>query len=196
MLHTFERKYMKKKSNNKVNLIIVITAIAIMIIIAIIIIAVFNKRKKSDTYPQQSAQSSEDIEDEINVEEEIERLPESRRMKRYVGLFFENIENKDYQSAYNVLNEDFKSTYFPTLDKFKEYAEKYFDTSTMGIIYNDVERLGNKKTGNLYFLWLSIGNIYRVRDEDEEDEDREETNFVILERDYNNYEMSFSVNEE
>ena len=66
----------------------------------------------------------------------------------------------------------------------------------MGIIYNDVERLGNKKTGNLYVLWLSIGNIYRVRDEDEEDEDREETNFVILERDYNNYEMSFSVNEE
>lgn len=187
---------MKKKTNNKVNLIIVITAIAIMIIIAIILIVVFYKRKKTDTYLQQSAQSSEDIEDEINVEEEIESLPESRRMKRYVGIFFENIENKDYQSAYNVLNDDFKSTYFPTLDKFKEYADKYFDTSTMGIIYNDVERLGNKKTGNLYVLWLAIGNIYHVRDEDEDDDDRKQTNFVILERDYNDYEMSFSVNEE
>ena len=187
---------MKKKTNNKVNLIIVIIAIIIMLIIAIVLMVVFNKRKKSETYSQQFVQETDDIEGEENVEEEIKSLPESRRMKRYIGLFFENIENEDYQSAYNVLNEDFKSTYFPTLDKFKEYAQKYFDISTMGVIYDDVERLGNKKTGNLYVLWLSIGNIYRVRDEDEKDEDREQTNFVILERNYNDYEMSFSVNEE
>ena len=62
----------------------------------------------------------------------------------------------------------------------------------IGIKYDNIERLGNNKTGNMYVLWLTIGSIYQGKLE--EDEKLDQTNFVIIERDYNNYEMSFSVN--
>lgn len=128
-------------------------------------------------------------ETEEEQQNEIKNMSESNRMKRYVGIFFENIENKNYEKAYNVLNYDFKTTYFPTIEKFEEYVKKHFNPSTMGVTYDNIERLGNNKTGNMYVLWLTIFNIFNKQESNE-------TNFVIIENDYNNYEMSFSVIEE
>ena len=61
----------------------------------------------------------------------------------------------------------------------------------MVVEYNNIERLGNSKTGNLYVLWLTIGNMFQPKLA--EDVEIPETNFVIIEYDYNKYEMSFSL---
>ena len=109
--------------------------------------------------------------------------------------FFEDIENEDYQKAYDVLNEDFRNTYFPNIEEFTTYVQKYFSSSNLGITYDNIERLGNNKTGNMYVVWIYIRNLLDLykTDEQRETEETNYINFVILEHDYNNYEMSFSV---
>ncbi len=136
-------------------------------------------------------ENGEETAPEVSLDEELRQMSETKRMKRYVGVFFENIENGRYQEAYDVLNKDFKKMYFDGVEDFTEYAKKYFNPSTMVVKYDNIERLGNNKTGNMYILWLTIGNLFQPKLAD--DEEIEQTNFVIIEYDYNNYEMSFSV---
>ena len=118
-------------------------------------------------------------------------MSESKRMKRYIGMFFEDIEEGKYLEAYSVLNEEFKNNYFPRLEDFEEYAKKYLNSNTLAITYDNIERLGNNKTGNMYVVWTTITDIFRPKLA--EDEKIEQTNFVIIEKNYNEFEMSFSV---
>ena len=64
----------------------------------------------------------------------------------------------------------------------------------MTLTYDNVERLGNSKTGNMYVVWVTISNMFQSKLKD--GEELPQTNFVIIEYDYNKYEMSFSVNQE
>ena len=64
----------------------------------------------------------------------------------------------------------------------------------MTLTYDNVERLGNSKTGNMYVVWVTISNMFQSKLKD--GEELPLTNFVIIEYDYNKYEMSFSVNQE
>lgn len=150
---------------------------------------VLTKQKQISEEGKKSEETNQVLEETTTQEDEIKKLSESSRMKRYIGIFFENIENKDYESAYKVLNYEFKETYFPNIESFEQYAKINFNPSTLGVTYDNIERLGNNKTGNMYVMWLTISNIYNK-------EESKEINFVIIEKDYNNYEMSFSVIEE
>ena len=137
--------------------------------------------------------TTEPTEEEIEAseKEEIKNMSESKRMKRYIGMFFEDIEEEKYLEAYSVLNEEFKNSYFPRLEDFEEYAKKYLNSNTLAITYDNIERLGNNKTGNMYVVWTTITDIFRPKLA--EDEKIEQTNFVIIEKNYNEFEMSFSV---
>ena len=189
---------MKKKKNDRYLYGFIFLIIILIVLVVFSIRALLNRNKNkvqpnSATATNSQGNNGEDYE-EIPEDEEIRTLHESDRMKRYIGIFFDRLEDKDYQSAYDVLNSEFKASYFPTLDDFKQYADKNFNTSTMSVTYDNIERLGNNKTGNLYVMWLTISNIFQRKIEDDEDK-LEQTYFVILEKDYNNYEMSFSVKE-
>lgn len=186
----------KKKKDSKKYIIILaiifIIMIANMCLIIKLVAPKLNKKETKNVSKTQSTSNQNEIE-EISEEDEIKTLSETNRMKRYIGIFFENIEEGNYQEAYNVLNKDFKDTYFPTLKDFTQYADKYFKSSLFGVTYDNIERLGNNKTGNMYVIWITTDNIFAPKEEDEE---KQQTNFVIIENGYNNYEMSFSVNEE
>lgn len=150
------------------------------------------KQLNGTSQAKSSSNNSEEETPEVPLEEELKQMSESKRMKRYVGIFFENIENGNYEDAFKVLNSDFKKNYFnDNLNEFKDYANKYFNPSTMVVTYDNVERLGNNKSGNMYVLWLTIGNLFQPKLA--EDQEIEQTNFVIIEYNYNDYEMSFSV---
>ena len=60
--------------------------------------------------------------------------------------------------------------------------------------YDNIERLGNEKTGNMYVVWTTISNMFMRKLKD--GEKIAQTNFVIIEKNYNDYEMSFSVNDQ
>lgn len=188
----------KQKKNNNIKYIVEIILIAIIMIINLIVIIRLTKKPKSANQANNSISSESNNddteEDSGSREDDVKSLPETLRIKRYIGFFLEDIENGDYQSAYDVLNEDFKKTYFTNLDEFKEYADKNFNSSIMTLTYDNVERLGNSKTGNMYVVWVTISNMFQSKLKDREE--LPQTNFVIIEYDYNKYEMSFSVNQE
>ncbi len=188
----------KQKKNNNIKYIVAIILIAIIMIINLIVIIRLTKKPKSANQANNSISSESNNddteEDSGSREDDVKSLPETLRIKRYIGFFLEDIENGDYQSAYDVLNEDFKKTYFTNLDEFKEYADKNFNSSIMTLTYDNVERLGNSKTGNMYVVWVTISNMFQSKLKDREE--LPQTNFVIIEYDYNKYEMSFSVNQE
>lgn len=188
----------KQKKNNNIKYIVAIILIAIIMIINLIVIIRLTKKPKSANQANNSISSESNNddteEDSGSREDDVKSLPETLRIKRYIGFFLEDIENGDYQSAYDVLNEDFKKTYFTNLDEFKEYADKNFNSSIMTLTYDNVERLGNSKTGNMYVVWVTISNMFQSKVKD--GEELPQTNFVIIEYDYNKYEMSFSVNQE
>ena len=188
----------RKQKNNNIKYIVAIILIAIIMIINLIVIIRLTKKPKSANQANNSISSESNNddteEDSGSREDDVKSLPETLRIKRYIGFFLEDIENGDYQSAYDVLNEDFKKTYFTNLDEFKEYADKNFNSSIMTLTYDNVERLGNSKTGNMYVVWVTISNMFQSKLKD--GEELPQTNFVIIEYDYNKYEMSFSVNQE
>lgn len=190
----------RKKKNNNIKYIIAIIVIAIIMMINLIIIIKLTKKPSSTAQTSNtinstaSSESNTEEEESQSRDEEVRNLSETIRMKRYIGFFLEDIENGDYQSAYDVLNEDFKKTYFTNLEEFKNYADKNFNSSIMTLTYDNVERLGNSKTGNMYVVWVTISNMFQEKLQD--DEELPQTNFVIIEYDYNKYEMSFSVNQE
>lgn len=188
----------KQKKNNNIKYIVAIILIAIIMIINLIVIIRLTKKTKSADQANNSISSESNNddteEDSESREDDVKSLPETLRIKRYIGFFLEDIENGDYQSAYDVLNEDFKKTYFTNLDEFKEYADKNFNSSIMTLTYDNVERLGNSKTGNMYVVWVTISNMFQSKLKD--GEELPQTNFVVIEYDYNKYEMSFSVNQE
>ncbi len=182
----------KKKNNNQKYIAIMVISFIIMIAAVVLIVILIAKPKNKDK--NENIQANQPLtEEEIEAQEkdEIKSMPESKRMKRYIGMFFEDIEEGKYNNAYSVLNEDFKNNYFPRLEDFEEYAKKYFNSDTIAITYDNVERLGNNKTGNMYVIWTTITDIFMPKLED--DEKIEQTNFVIIEKNYNDYEMSFSV---
>ena len=187
----------KRKKNDTQNIIIAIVVIAVIMIgvFCFVINAIVKSPKKgnnTNTNVNNTSTSSEETTDEeVSQLDEIKQLSESGRMKRYIGNFFNSIEDGDYQTAYNVLNEDFKKRYFSNLNEFTTYAKKNFGSSMVGISYDNIERLGNNKTGNMYVILLTISNIFQGKLD--EDEKLPQTYFVIVEKDYDNYEMSFSV---
>lgn len=188
----------KRKKNDTKNIIIAIVVIAIIMIgvLSFVINAIVKSSQKENntniTANSTNASSEEAINEQTTQLDEIKQLSESSRMKRYIGNFFNSIEDGNYQSAYDVLNEDFKKRYFSNLDEFTTYAKKNFGSSMVGISYDNIERLGNNKTGNMYVILLTISNVFQKKLN--EDEKLPQTYFVIVEKDYDNYEMSFSVN--
>ena len=103
--------------------------------------------------------------------------------------FFDEIENDNYTKAYDLLSKKFKDNYFDTVEKFKNYALNNFNTDTMVMNFQNIERLGNPINGNIYVVWMKMGNIFDIKN----DEEKEDTKFVILEKDYDDFELSFSV---
>ena len=188
----------KRKKNDTKNIIIAIVVIAIIMIgvLSFVINAIVKSNQKENntniTANSTNASSEEAINEQTTQLDEIKQLSESSRMKRYIGNFFNSIEDGNYQTAYDVLNEDFKKRYFSNLDEFTTYAKKNFGSSMVGISYDNIERLGNNKTGNMYVILLTISNVFQKKLN--EDEKLPQTYFVIVEEDYDNYEMSFSVN--
>ncbi len=156
-----------------------------MIATACLITSLVNKKQAENKANSKNSEQNQTSEEKSSQDDELKSLSESNRMKRYIGKFFDDIETEEYMQAYNNLNEDFRKNYFTTLEDFIKYADSNFKTSMLGVTYDNIERWGNNKTGNMYIIWITVADSFKGK---------KETNFVIIEKDYNNYEMSFSVN--
>lgn len=170
---------MKTKQDNK----FIILGVVIVVVLGIYAIG---------TIPKKEVINYEELsEDEIDtvVEESIDEMEKNElagmgerdRMEFYVSKFISAVENKSYEEAYEMLYEDFRANYFPTLAKFEEYAKNKFP-SMFSLEHTNFER-----NGDIYVLWVTMTNPLGSKDSGIE------MNFIVKENALNDFVMSFSV---
>lgn len=198
------RKRKNSLEDYKINLIIagiVLILMAVNIIMMIKYLTIDENAQMQNSNTTASSVNTNTVLDDV-TDEEGKQMSEQDRMRRYAIEFIDNLDNEEFDVAYGKLSEDFKKTYFPTQNEFEQYVRERIGTGELTINFRNIERLGNEKTGNLYVLWVDVydvlGNEYvqnleENMTEEEKEEDSGNMNIVILEKDFNNYELSFSV---
>lgn len=107
---------------------------------------------------------------------------DQEKVQTNIETFFKMINTKDYNAAYNVLNDTFKQNNFPTVDEFKEYAQNnFFDNTTI----TSVEDIS--QSGTYYACTITTAS-----DDSDTAETREETFIVALGND-TDFTLSFTV---
>lgn len=170
---------MNKKKDNK----LIIFGIIVVVILAIISICTRPKKKDVNYDSMTNEEIQEVMEDNINtmLKNKLLSLEERDRIEYYVSSFIENIENQKYKDAYEMLYDEFKTNYFPTLESFENYSKSKFP-KMCSLEFTNIER-----NGEIYVLWVTIENSLSSQNSSIE------MNFVVKENALNDFEMSFSV---
>lgn len=79
-------------------------------------------------------------------EDEYLKASDTRRAQMCLNRFIESLNNNDYETAYNYLNNTYKSNNFPTLEEFTEYVKSNW------FIINAFEYSENKSDGSNYIF--------------------------------------------
>ena len=171
---------MKKIDNNKV----ILVSIGIIFILLIIVFYLEAKEKELDYSQLSEDEVNVAIQEEINDihVDELSKLGEDDRIEQYISRFMEKIDNEEYEAAYGMLYEDFKTNYFPTLDSFEKYAKEKFP-KIMSLEHTNLER-----NGEIYVAWVTVYDLMKSKSEGVE------MNFVIKENELNDFVLSFSAN--
>lgn len=183
------KRELKEQKINVILLCVALVLMAINILILIKYIPSKNNKEVNNTTTQTATVNSNT--ENLTEEEKGRSLSEKERMQQYTIEFIKNIDNEEFEKAYKVLNEEFKSKYFPTLEAFEACVRERIGTGELTINFTNFERLGNEKTGNIYVLWADVYDVLGITYESKDENSY--MNFVVLERDYNDYELSFSI---
>ncbi len=169
----------KRKNYKKLNIILI--SIIAVILLLIIVRTITGNRKEEQLSEEEYAALSDQYENEQNIETE-KNMTERDRIDYYFSIFLKYIENGKYEKAYDLLYSEFKNNYFPSLTEFEDYVKKYFPISS-GVIYDNIERLGN-----IYILWVNVEDLL-----DESSNNKFSMNVCIEEYGFNDYKISFSA---
>lgn len=169
---------------------IILIAMAILGLIALNLIVFLNAHEPQTADTRNRANIINTIvEHNIATEEETEEdrkemlsnSTEATRMKTYIGQYISAIDSEDYETAYNMLYQEFRNTYFKTLEEFITYVENKYPDEIM-VTYNNMER-----EGTIYIISIGIQNPL------DSNFQAVQQNIVIQEKDLNNFTLSFNV---
>ena len=162
---------------------IIIGCIIVALLVLLVILQVIKNNKKADYSNMTDEEIDAEIEEKINNinMSKLADMNERERMEYYVSEFISAIESENYESAYEMLYDDFKENYFPTISSFELYAQEKFP-SMISMDYTNIER-----NGDIYVLWVTLANPLAGKSSGVE------MNFVIQENDLNDFALSFSV---
>ena len=171
---------MIKKQDNR----LIVFGLGAIVILLIIVVCM----KINNMEPEYSELTEEEL--DVEIEEQIDEmkirtlseLEEGNRIEYYAKDFIEKIDNGQYEAAYELLYDDFKLNYFPTLESFKQYSEENFP-KLMSLEHTNLER-----NGNIYVLWTTIYDLMQTR------VCGKVINILFKENAINDYEISFSLN--
>ena len=200
-----------------IRVVIVLAILALCIIIAMLtIISTKKSEQKQNEEGNDKVKWSTDKELEAKELEELKNMTEKQRMKRYLAKYLSYVEKGEYEKAYELLHDEFKLNYFGTIEAYEGYIDATY-TKPILVNYEDIQRQGK------YFiikvnipLYNIVNKAERIYDEDIDDENMysgdtenedmnsEDTNyienndsftqnFVVYEKGYNDFEISFSV---
>ena len=161
---------------------IITILIAFLIIVAIILIVIINilglKTKNNIADENSDVISEEELakaRDEV-----VGTKSETTRIKTYIGQYFSYIEEKDYQKAYDLLYDNFKSNYFTSIEQFKQYIEDKYPKNIV-LNYTNIDR-----QGSIYIVTVEVINGLEIKNKFEQ-------RIVIQENDLNDFNISFQV---
>ena len=139
--------------NTKIKKIIIIIIIGILVLLNIAIFVkqqtINNKKQITNSSSTNSNISNEESENN-SVQEQVSQMGERNRMQTYFGEFISEIEDKNYEKAYQMLNEKFKANYFDTEKKFEDYVKNKYPEQ-IAVKYTNIDR-----QGDLYVLTYEI----------------------------------------
>lgn len=109
------------------------------------------------------------------------RLTNEEKALSNIDKVMKLIDEKDYNTIYNYLNQDFKNTNFPTIESFTKYMkETFFENNIVG-------RIEVKQEGNIFIL-----NVPYKESLSTAAEDMEKT-FMMKLTEGMNFELSFEI---
>lgn len=124
-----------------------------------------------------------------SVMESSESVPKKLQspIEELIGKFVENCNNKNYETAYNLLSEDCKKNIYPDIEDFKKYVDSIFTSKK---IYN-IQNFSNKN--GVYIYTVNILNDILASGMSEEDDSKmySEKYVIITE----NNELKLSIRE-
>lgn len=183
---------MKNQLDKKDIFLIVIIIILIIVNLMLYRNKVLAPKQESDNTQNSSITVISENKEEKKVynipktEEEIikklSQMNERDRMEYYCGKYLKYIDDKDYESAYNLLYTEFKKNYFPTYEDYVEYIQKTHSTS-FAVEYDDISR-----QGTIYVLRLKLIDMLNGNKNDQKTQ-----RIVIQEKYYNDFVISFQV---
>jgi len=156
----------------------------LVVIVLLLLLNGYSSKKNKLNYSELTEEEIiEEVNEEINDMQvgKLSSMSERDRMEYYVSRFVKAVEEKQYESAYNMLYDKFKTNYFPTLSSFEEYAKTKFPRM-ISLQHNNFER-----NGDYYILFITMSNLLGSKN------DQIEINFVVKENDLNDFVLSFSV---
>ena len=115
---------------------------------------------------------------------ELYSMEEPERIKYYFNKYIDCLENKDYETAYNMLDPRFKNNYFQTLDSYVTYVNNKY-SPIISVTYDDFNRMGN-----YYILDVTFLDLFSSTDDNMVGTTQK---FIFYETDYDVYTMSFQA---
>lgn len=117
-----------------------------------------------------------------NLVNRVRDKEEHERFKIYLGDIIKNLKNKEYETVYNKLNDNYKEKYFKTQDEFISYVENKLPQN-MIVNHTNIERIDN-----YYIITVDLVNSRDYNDI----KNRKNMYFVFREYGFDDYNFSFS----
>ena len=175
-----------KRNSIQLNLIIVL--LLVFLIMLIVLVVLEKKEKTKDVYKSPEVVGisiqNEELDDATQKAEleKVKAMNERTRIEHYVAKYIKLLEDGEYSTAYNFLNDEYKKNYFSSSEKqFEEYCRSKF-SKMMDISYDNFER-----NGDVYVVWITMRDSINGTQNS-----GTQISFVVKENNFNNYELSFS----
>ena len=176
---------MQQKNNNvksKLNPFIITVIILVIAIIAILVYTLIaNRNYSGEDNTVMDTETGQVVSGEML---EIYNMTEEERIKYYFNKYIDCLENGDYETAYNMLDQKFKDNYFQTLEAFTTYVSSKY-SPIISVTYDDLTRMGN-----YYILDVTFLDLFASTDENMVGTSQK---FIFYETDYDVYTMSFQA---
>ncbi len=167
------------KKNKKILSLKKIIFILIIILLILIVTLVILLKNRNTSINDENTDKVETEQQKLE-KQFLQTRNEKERMQIYLAKYFNYLENKEYEKAYNLLYEDFKNLYYPTFSFYKKYVEETYFVA-MEIEYEDIQR-----QGEYYIITVELINMLDTIN-------TKVQKFVIYEKGANDFVLSFQA---
>lgn len=176
------KNWIKKVTNSEEERKLVILVFLLIFTIITISLIIYTYLFKPIANNNNSNSNINQVYQNQNLVNRVRDKEEHERFKIYLGDIIKNLKNKEYETVYNKLNDNYKEKYFKTQDEFISYVENKLPQN-MIVNHTNIERIDN-----YYIITVDLVNSRDYNDI----KNRKNMYFVFREYGFDDYNFSFS----